>query len=78
MSKDALDRAADAIKKTTDDVKDTVHEGSHRAAADGEKARREAFGDELSGTEKAKSAVNEAKERTQAEIDAAKRKVRDL
>ena len=77
MSKDALDRVSDAIKKTTDDVRDAVHETEHRSAADAERARREAFGDELSATEKVESSFNEAKERTQAEIDAAKRKLRD-
>ena len=77
MSKDTLDKAADAIKRTTDDVKDTIHEGAHRTAADAERARREGFGDEMTGGEKVKSVLDEAKHRTQAEIDAAKRNVRD-
>ncbi len=76
MSKDGLDKAADAVKRTTDNVKDAIHEASHRTVADAEKARREALDGELTGTEKAKSVLNEAKERTQAEIDAAKREVR--
>jgi len=77
MSKDTLDKAADAVKRTTDNVKDAIHEGQHRTAAEAEKARRESLGGELSGTEKAKSVVNEAKHRTQAEIDAAKRDLRN-
>lgn len=77
MSKDALDKVADAVKRTTDNVKDTIHEGQHRTAADAEKARRESFGNDLTGTEKLKSVANEAKHRTQAEIDAAKREVRN-
>jgi hypothetical protein len=77
VSKDTLDKAADAIKKTTDDVKDTIHEGTHRTAADAERARREGLGDEMTGGEKARSVLNEAKHRTQAEIDAAKRNIRD-
>lgn len=77
MSKDTLDKAADAIKRTTDNVKDAVHEGQHRTAADAEKARRESLGDELTGPEKVKSVLNEAKHRTQAEIDAGKRDVRN-
>ncbi len=77
MSKDTLDKAADTIKRTTDNVKDTIHEGEHRTAAEAERARRESLGDEMTGGEKAKSVLNEAKHRTQAEIDAAKREVRN-
>jgi len=76
MSKDGLDKAANAIKRTTDNVRDAIHEGGHRTAADAEKARRETLDSELTGAEKAKSVLKEAKERTQAEIDAAKREVR--
>jgi hypothetical protein len=42
-----------------------------------EKAKRETLGDELTPSEKVRSALNEAKHRTQAEIDAAKRNIRD-
>jgi hypothetical protein len=77
MSKDPLDRARDAIKKTVDDATDTIHEGHHRSDADAEKARRRLLGDEMTPSEKAGSVVNEAKNRTQAEIDAAKRNLRD-
>lgn len=76
MSKDALDKVSDAIKRTADNVKDAVHEGQHRTAADLENARRKGMGDELTAAEKSKSLLNEAKERTEAEIDAAKREVR--
>jgi hypothetical protein len=76
VSKDGLDKAADAIKRTADNVRDAIHEEEHRAAADAEKARREALDSELTGGQKTKSVLNEAKERTQAEIDAAKREVR--
>ncbi len=77
MSKDAIDKISDAIKHTVNDIKDSVHEGQHRSAADMEKAKREALGDELTPSEKVGSALNEAKQRTQAEIDAAKLKIRD-
>jgi hypothetical protein len=77
MSKDPLDKAGDAIKKTVDDAKDMIHEGQHRSEADAEKARRSLLGDEMTPSEKAGSVVNEAKNRTQAEIDAAKRNLRD-
>jgi hypothetical protein len=77
MSKDALDKVSDAVKHTVDDVKDSVHEGQHRSAADMEKNKRDALGNELTPSEKAGSALNEAKQRTQAEYDAAKHRVRD-
>jgi hypothetical protein len=77
VSKDALDKVSDALKHTVDDVKDSVHEGQHRSAADVEKGQREALGNELTQSEKVGSALNEAKHRTQAEYDAAKRHVRD-
>jgi hypothetical protein len=77
VAKDTLDRAADAVKETVDNVKDTVHEGQHRAAADMERAKRETLGNEMTAREKIGSAVNEAKQRTQAEYDAAKRDVRE-
>jgi hypothetical protein len=77
VSKDALDKVSDAVKHTVDDVKDSVHEGQHRSAADMEKSKREALGDELTPREKVGSALNEAKQRTQAEYDAAKHRVRD-
>jgi len=77
MSKDPLDKAADAVKKTADNIRDSVHEAGHRSSAEGERAKRDAFGDEMTPGEKAGSALNEAKHRTQAEIDAAKQKVRN-
>jgi len=77
VSKDTLDKAADALKGTVDNIKDTVHEGQHRAAADSERAKREALGNEMTAGEKIGSAVNEAKHRTQAEYDATKRDIRE-
>jgi hypothetical protein len=77
VSKDTLDKAADAVKDTVDNVKDAVHEGQHRAAADGERAKRETLGNEMTAGEKLGSAVNEAKHRTQAEYDATKRDLRE-
>ncbi len=77
MSKDSLDKAADAIKKTTDNVRDSVHEAGHRSAAEAERAKRDVAGKEMTPGEKAGSALNEAKHRTQAEIDAAKQHARN-
>lgn len=77
MSKDPLDKAADAIKKTADNVRDSLHEAVHRSAADGEHTKRDLAGDEMTPGEKAGSLLNEAKQRTQAEIDAAKQRLRN-
>lgn len=77
MSKDPLDRAADAIKGGVDDVKDRVHENEHRSAAEAEQKRRELLGDEMKPGEKAGSIADEAKHRAEAEVDAIKREVRD-
>ncbi len=77
MSKDPLDKAANAIKKITDDVRDSVHEAGHRSAAEGERAKRDVAGNEMTPGEKAGSVLNEAKHRTQAEIDAAKQHIRN-
>ena len=67
----------DAIEKTVEDVKDALHESGHRSAAEGEHAKRELVGDEMTPGEHVKSVANEAKENVQAEYDAAKRNVRD-
>jgi len=76
MAKNPLDKAADAIKDTVDNARDRVHEEEHRTNADAERAKRDMTGDEVTTGEKAASVAREAKERTQAEIDAAKRKAR--
>ncbi|HEY1883691.1 MAG TPA: hypothetical protein VGG51_11695 [Candidatus Cybelea sp.] len=77
MSKDTVDKAADAVKHVVDDVRDATHEARHRSVADVEKSKRETLGNEMTPSEKAGSVLNETKHRTQAEIDAAKRHVRD-
>lgn len=77
MGKDTLDKVSNAIKHAVDDVKDSVHEGQHRSAADMERGKREAFGNEMTTSEKVGSAISEAKHRTQAEFDKAKRDIRD-
>jgi hypothetical protein len=77
MSKDPLDKVADAVKKTTDNVRDAVHEAAHRSSAEGEHVKRDALGNEMTPGEKAASALNEATHRVEAEIDAAKQRVRN-
>jgi len=75
MKKDPIDKAADVVKGTVDDVRDTVHEASHRTQADAERARRETD-ENMTPEERAKSMANEAKNRVQANVDAAKRNIR--
>ena len=77
MSKDPINKAADAVKHAVDDTKDALREAGHRSAADGEKARRDALGNEMTPGEKMVSTAKEIKDRAQAEVDEAKRKVRD-
>jgi hypothetical protein len=76
MKKDPIDKTADIVKGTIDDVRDAVHEASHRTTADAERARRE-VDDTMTPEERAKSMANEAKNRLQANIDAAKRRIRE-
>lgn len=65
------------IDKTARDLKDATSEAFHRTAAEAEKARRDAEGEEMTSGEKLESMANEAKHRTQAGVDSAKRSVRD-
>ena len=62
MKNDPIDKAADAIKGTIDDVRDTAHEASHRAKAEAERERRD-VDDTMTPAEKAKSMADEAKRR---------------
>lgn len=68
---------SDKIKDTVRNAKDTIDETLHRSAAEAEETRRDVAGDEMTTQEKLASIANEAKHRTQAEIDKAKRAVRD-
>jgi hypothetical protein len=76
--KDAFEHSVDTLKKGAEDVKDTVSEIGHRSAAEGEQAKRDVAGDEMTLGEKAGSVLNQGKESTLAEGAAAKRDLRDL
>jgi len=65
------------IDKVIDDVKDASSEAQHRSVAEGEQAKRDLAGDAMTPGEKVGSAVNQAKNTVQAEVDRAKRDVRD-
>ncbi|HEY1976667.1 MAG TPA: hypothetical protein VGG89_08985 [Candidatus Baltobacteraceae bacterium] len=68
---------ANEIKKTVKNVRDAVKEGVHRGNADVERENREEYGDLMTPGEKAGSVGREATEDVKAEVDRAKRKVRE-
>ncbi len=65
------------IKKTIDDVGDAIKEGVHRGNAGAERGARTELGDVMTPGEKAGSVAREVTEDTKAEIDKAKRNLRD-
>jgi len=65
-----------SVKETLENARDATKEALHRSTADAEHARRDIDADEMTTGEKVKSVGNEVKNRTQAEIDKAKREVR--
>lgn len=65
------------VEKIAKNIKDTVDEAGHRAQAQSERESRETGGDLLSPMEKMRSHANEAKHEVLAEVDKAKRAVRD-
>lgn len=67
---------ADKIKDTVRNAKDTIDEAMHRSTAEAEHMRRDVDGENMTTEEKLTSLANEAKHRTEAEIDKAKREVR--
>jgi len=66
-----------AIKDTVDNTRDTVNETLHRSAADAEETHRHVDGNTMTTKDKAASVASEATHRISAEIDAAKREVRN-
>ena len=72
-----VDKIADALKHGVDDARDTMNEAGHRSKADLERDRRDVDGDVMTPGERVGSALEEGKERTLAEVDRAKRDVRD-
>ncbi len=67
----------DKISKAIDDVADTVKEGVHRTAAEGERAKRDVAGDTMTPGERAGSVINEAGDELKAGVERARRNVRD-
>jgi hypothetical protein len=69
--------AQDKIEKTVKNVRDAVTEHVHRGDAAAERELRRDFGETMTPGEKAKSIGHEASEEAKAEIDRAKRKLRE-
>ncbi len=63
--------------KVVDNVRDAVHEAGHRSAAEGEQAKRDLVGDEMTPGENIASMANQAKHTVAAEIDGAKVDIRN-
>ena len=75
--KDEFDKVVDKAKDAVANVKDAANEATHRGAAEAEQTKRDVAGDQMTVREKADSMVNQAKNSVQADIDAAKREVRN-
>jgi hypothetical protein len=63
--------------KVVDNVRDAVHEAGHRSAAEGEQAKRDLAGDEMTPGENLASMANQAKHTVAAEVDSAKVDIRN-
>lgn len=69
---------ANEMKRTIDDISDSVKEGIHRGNAAAEHETRKDFGDDMTTGEKVDSVANEAGENIKAGVDKTKRGIRDL
>ena len=65
------------LDKAVKDAKDAAHEADHRVKAGTEHVKREILGDAMNPAEKAVSHVKEAGHNVAADVDKAKRDVRD-
>jgi hypothetical protein len=73
----AVEDAKEAVQRTSEDVKDRLHEASHRSAAEAEREKRKLTGDEMSPGEHVRSTVNEVKNDFEADVAATKRSLRE-
>jgi hypothetical protein len=65
------------LKKFGDNAKDAVDEAGHRTAAESEREDRELNGDVMTPGEKVRSVAEETKHGVLADVDKAKRAVRN-
>lgn len=75
--KDAMNKMADTVKDTVDNVRDSLNEAGHRTQAEAEEQKRNVAGDEMTAGEKAQSMFNQGKNDVQAEYDKTKRDLRN-
>lgn len=66
-----------SVKKVAENIHDRIDETAHRTVAEGENARRKVAGDKMTRSEKVKSMVNQAKHEIKANVDKAKRTIRE-
>ncbi len=65
------------LDKAVKDAKDAAHEADHRVRAGTEHVKREILGDTMNPAEKAVSHIKEAGDKMAADVDKAKRDLRD-
>ena len=65
------------LDKAVKDAKDAMHEADHRVKAGTEHVKRDLLGDAMNPAEKAVSNVKEAGHNVAADVDKAKRDLRD-
>jgi hypothetical protein len=65
------------LDKAINDAKDAAHEAEHRVKAGAEHLKRDIAGDTMNPVDKAVSNVKEAGQNVAADVDKAKREVRD-
>jgi hypothetical protein len=75
--KDEFDKAVDKAKDAIANVKDAANEATHRSTVEAEQTKRDVAGRQMTVGEKADSVLNQAKNSVQADIDSAKRDVRN-
>jgi hypothetical protein len=75
--KDGLDNVVGAVKDAAANVKDAASEATHKSVAEGEQAKRDVAGDQMTAGEKASSMVNQAKNSVQADVDSSKQTIRN-
>ncbi|MBD5633160.1 MAG: hypothetical protein IAI49_01675 [Candidatus Eremiobacteraeota bacterium] len=67
----------DELVKGLDNVKDAFSEAGHRSAAEGEQAKRDVAGDQMTVGENVGSIANQAKNTIAADVDSAKQELRN-
>jgi hypothetical protein len=66
-----------SVKKVAENIHDRIDETAHRTMAADEKATRKVAGDQMTRSEKGKSIVSQSKHEIQADVDKAKRTIRE-